>query len=145
MMARRMRGNFHVRCRVGENPEIISKDYLSLFKNLFTPTKLNNISGISNSTSQKALDLFLKCRYLDEKTGGKGIVLSTGTPLSNSVTELHIMMRYLEYDFLKDHGLQHFDNWISAFGEQKTDWELAPAGNRFKERTRIANYTDLSI
>ena len=105
-----MRGNFHVRCRVGENPEIISKDYLSLFKNLFTPTKLNNISGISNSASQKALDLFLKCRYLDEKTGGKGIVLSTGTPLSNSVTELHIMMRYLEYDFLKDHGLQHFDN-----------------------------------
>ena len=140
-----MRGSFHVRCRVGENPEIISKDYLSLFKNLFTPTKLNNISGISNSASQKALDLFLKCRYLDEKTGGKGIVLSTGTPLSNSVTELHIMMRYLEYDFLKDHGLQHFDNWISAFGEQKTDWELAPAGNRFKERTRIAHYTGLPI
>jgi len=120
-----------------------SKNYLSLFKNLFTPTKLSNIAGISNSASQKALDLFLKCQYLDEKTGGKGIVFATGTPLSNSITELHTMMRYLEYDFLRDHGLQHFDNWISVFGEQKTDWELAPAGNKFKERTRIANYTGL--
>lgn len=113
------------------------------FKNLFCPTKLNNISGISNSASQKALDLYLKCRYLDEKTGGKGIVFATGTPLSNSVTELHTMMRYLEYDYLKSKGLQHFDNWVTVFGEQKTDWELAPAGNKFKERTRIANYTGL--
>ena len=113
------------------------------FKNLFTPTKLQNISGISNSASQKALDLFLKCRYLDEKTDGKGVVFATGTPLSNSVTELHTMMRYLEYDFLKEKNLQHFDNWITVFGEQKTDWELAPAGNKFKERTRIANYTGL--
>lgn len=138
-----MRGNSHVRCRVGENSEIASKNYLSLFKNLFTPTKLTNIAGISNSASQKALDLFLKCQYLDEKTGGKGVVFATGTPLSNSITELHTMMRYLEYDFLRDHGLQHFDNWVSVFGEQKTDWELAPAGNKFKERTRIANYTGL--
>lgn len=84
------------------------------FKNLFTPTKLTNVAGISNSASQKALDLFLKCRYLDEKTGGKGVVFATGTPISNSVTELHTMMRYLEYDFLKDHGLQHFDNWVST-------------------------------
>lgn len=113
------------------------------FKNLFTPTKLQNISGISNSASQKALDLFLKCRYLDEKTDGKGVVFATGTPLSNSVTELHTMMRYLEYDFLKEKNLQHFDNWVTVFGEQKTDWELAPAGNKFKERTRIANYTGL--
>ena len=84
------------------------------FKNLFTPTKLTNMAGISNSASQKALDLFLKCRYLDEKTGGRGTVFATGTPISNSVTELHTMMRYLEYDFLKDHGLQHFDNWVST-------------------------------
>ncbi|MBR1382365.1 MAG: DEAD/DEAH box helicase family protein, partial [Ruminococcus sp.] len=113
------------------------------FKNLFTPSKMTNIAGISNSASQKALDLFLKCRYLDEKTGGRGITYATGTPLSNSVTELHTMMRYLEYDFLKDHGLQHFDNWVSVFGEQRTDWELAPAGNRFKERTRIATFSGL--
>ena len=138
-----MRGNSHVRCRVGENSEITSKNYLSLFKNLFVNTKLQNVAGISNSASQKALDLFLKCRYLDEKTDGKGIIFATGTPLSNSITELHTMMRYLEYDFLRDHGLQHFDNWVSVFGEQKTDWELAPAGNKFKERTRIANYTGL--
>ena len=114
-----MRGNSHVRCRVGENSEMASKNYLSLFKNLFTPTKLSNIAGISNSASQKALDLFLKCQYLDEKTGGKGIVFATGTPLSNSITELHTMMRYLEYDFLRDHGLQHFDNWISVVTHPK--------------------------
>lgn len=113
------------------------------FKNLFTPTKLQNVSGISSSASQKALDLFMKCQYLDEKTGGKGIVFATGTPLSNSVTELHTMMRYLEYDFLKSKNLQHFDNWVTVFGNQKTDWELAPAGNKFKQRTRIANYTGL--
>lgn len=113
------------------------------FKNLFVATKLQNVAGISNSASQKALDLFLKCRYLDEKTGGKGVIFATGTPLSNSITELHTMMRYLEYDFLRDHGLQHFDNWVAVFGEQKTDYELKPAGNGFKERTRIANYTGL--
>ena len=113
------------------------------FKNLFVATKLQNVAGISNSASQKALDLFLKCRYLDEKTGGKGVIFATGTPLSNSITELHTMMRYLEYDFLKDHGLQHFDNWVAVFGEQKTEYELKPAGNGFKERTRIANYTGL--
>ena len=118
-------------------------DEMHEFKNLFTPTKLTNVAGISNSASQKALDLFLKVRYLDEKTGGNGFIGATGTPLSNSVTELHTMMRYLEYDFLKDHGLQHFDNWVSVFGEQKTDWELRPAGNGFKERTRIASFSGL--
>lgn len=132
----------HAQREVRENPAIISKDYLSL---LFVSTKLNNVAGISNSASQKALDLFLKVRYLDEKTGNRGFIGATGTPLSNSITELHTMMRYLEYDFLRDHGLQHFDNWVSVFGEQKTDWELAPAGNKFKERTRIANYTGLPI
>ena len=113
------------------------------FKNVPTQTKLTNVAGISSSASQKALDLFMKCRYLDEKTGGRGVIIATGTPLSNSVTELHTMMRFLEYDFLKDHGLNNFDNWVTVFGEQKTEWELAPAGNKFKERTRIANYTGL--
>lgn len=109
------------------------------FKNVPTQTKLTNVAGISSSASQKALDLFMKCRYLDEKTGSRGVIMATGTPLSNSVTELHTMMRFLEYDFLKDHGLANFDNWVTVFGEQKTEWELAPAGNKFKERTRIAN------
>ena len=113
------------------------------FKNVPTQTKLSNVAGISSSASQKALDLFMKCRYLDEKTGGRGVVMATGTPLSNSVTELHTMMRFLEYDFLKEHGLSNFDNWVTVFGNQKTEWELAPAGNRFKERTRIADYTGL--
>lgn len=113
------------------------------FKNVPTQTKLTNVAGISSSASQKALDLFMKCRYLDEKTGGRGVVMATGTPLSNSVTELHTMMRFLEYDFLKEHGLSNFDNWVTVFGNQKTEWELAPAGNRFKERTRIADYTGL--
>ena len=113
------------------------------FKNVPTQTKLTNVAGISSSASQKALDLFMKCRYLDEKTGGKGIIMATGTPLSNSVTELHTMMRFLEYDFLKDHGLANFDNWVTVFGNQKTEWELAPAGNKFKERTRITDYTGL--
>lgn len=89
------------------------------FKNLFVATKLQNVAGISNSASQKALDLFLKCRYLDEKTGGKGVIFATGTPLSNSITELHTMMRYLEYDFLRDHGLQHFDNWVAVITHPK--------------------------
>ena len=113
------------------------------FKNVPTQTKLTNVAGISSSASQKALDLFMKCRYLDEKNGSRGVIMATGTPLSNSVTELHTMMRFLEYDFLKDHGLSNFDNWVTVFGEQKTEWELAPAGNKFKERTRIANYTGL--
>jgi N12 class adenine-specific DNA methylase len=77
------------------------------------------VAGISNSASQKALDLFLKCQYLDEKTGGKGVTFATGTPLSNSITELHTMMRYLEYDFLKDKGLQHFDNWVTVITPPK--------------------------
>ncbi len=105
---------------------------------------MSNVSGIqTNDTVQKTMNLYMICQYLDSITNGKGIVFATGTPLSNSITELHTMMRYLEYDFLKDHGLQHFDSWISVFGEQKTDWELRPAGNGFKEKTRIANYSGL--
>ena len=114
------------------------------FKNLYCATKLQNVLGISSRASQRATELFAKCRYLDEKTGGKGVVFATGTPLSNSVTELHTMMRYLNYDFLASHNnMQNFDNWISAFGVQKKEYELAPAGNKFKERTRIAEYSNL--
>lgn len=114
------------------------------FKNLFCTTKLQNVSGISSRASQRATELFAKCRYLDEKTGGKGVVFATGTPLSNSVTELHTMMRYLNYDFLVSHNnMQNFDNWVSTFGTQKKEYELAPAGNKFKERTRIAEYANL--
>lgn len=114
------------------------------FKNLFCTTKLQNVSGISSRASQRATELFAKCRYLDEKTGGKGVVFATGTPLSNSVIELHTMMRYLNYDFLASHNnMQNFDNWVSTFGVQKKEYELAPAGNKFKERTRIAEYANL--
>lgn len=114
------------------------------FKNLFCTTKLQNVSGISSRASQRATELFAKCRYLDEKTGGKGVVFATGTPLSNSVTELHTMMRYLNYDFLVNHNnMQNFDNWVSTFGTQKKEYELAHAGNKFKERTRIAEYANL--
>lgn len=114
------------------------------FKNLFCTTKLQNVSGISSRASQRATELFAKCRYLDDKTGGKGVVFATGTPISNSVTELHTMMRYLNYDFLASHNnMQNFDNWVSTFGVQKKEYELAPAGNKFKERTRIAEYSNL--
>lgn len=107
------------------------------FKNLFCTTKLQNVSGISSRASQRATELFAKCRYLDEKTGGKGVVFATGTPLSNSVTELHT-------NFLASHNnMQNFDNWVSTFGVQKKEYELAPAGNKFKERTRIAEYANL--
>ena len=113
------------------------------FKNLMCVTKLQNVSGISGKSSQRALELFMKCQYLDEITGGKGVVFATGTPISNSITELHTMMRYLQYDFLKQHGIQNFDNWVSIFGKQKTDYELSPTGDGFKIRTRIAAYANM--
>lgn len=113
------------------------------FKNLMCVTKLQNVSGISGKSSQRALELFMKCQYLDEITGGKGVVFATGTPISNSITELHTMMRYLQYDFLKQHGIQNFDNWVSIFGKQKTDYELSPTGDGFKIRTRIAEYANM--
>lgn len=113
------------------------------FKNLMCITKLQNVSGISGKSSQRALELFMKCQYLDEITGGKGVVFATGTPISNSITELHTMMRYLQYDFLKQHDIQNFDNWVSIFGKQKTDYELSPTGDGFKIRTRIAEYANM--
>lgn len=114
------------------------------FKNLFSTTKLSNVSGISSRPSQRATDLFMKCRYLDELTNGKGVVFATGTPVSNSITELHTMMRYLEYDYLNSHNnMQNFDNWVSNFGIQKTEYELDPTGTKFKEKTRIAEYANM--
>jgi N12 class adenine-specific DNA methylase len=114
------------------------------FKNLFCVTKLTNVSGISSRASQRASDLYMKCRYLDEITNNNGVVFATGTPVSNSITELHTMMRYLQYDFLESHNnMQNFDNWVSIFGVQKKDYELDPTGTKFKERTRIAEYTNM--
>ena len=103
-------------------------DEAHLYKNLYVVTKMRNVAGIEQSESQKASDLFMKCRYLDELTGGKGIVFATGTPISNSMTELYTMQRYLQYGQLKRQGLQHFDAWASTFGETVTAIELAPEG-----------------
>lgn len=98
------------------------------FKNLFLTTKMRNVSGIGQSEAQKSSDMFAKCRYLDSVTGGKGVVFATGTPVSNSMVELYTMMRYLQYDLLKEAGLEHFDSWAAAFGETVTALELAPEG-----------------
>lgn len=106
-------------------------DEAHLYKNLFVVTKMRNVAGVGQSESQKASDLFMKCRYLDELTGGKGIVFATGTPISNSMTELYTMQRYLQYDRLSSQGLQHFDAWASTFGETVTAIELAPEGYTF--------------
>ena len=98
------------------------------YKNLFLYTKMRNVAGLSTTDAQKSSDILLKCRYIDELTGGKGVVFATGTPVSNSMTELYTMMRYLQHDMLKDHGWAHFDCWASQFGETKTAIELAPEG-----------------
>ena len=98
------------------------------FKNLFMFTKMRNVGGIAQTEAQKSSDLFMKCRYLDEITNGKGTVFATGTPVSNSMAELYTMQRYLQYDELKKNGLEHFDNWASTFGETVTAIELSPEG-----------------
>ena len=100
------------------------------YKNLFLYTKMRNVGGIAQTDAQKSTDLFMKCRYLDEITGGKGIVFATGTPVSNSMAELYTIQRYLQYDTLKKNDLEHFDNWASTFGETVTAIELAPERNR---------------
>ena len=99
------------------------------YKNLFLYTKMRNVGGIAQTEAQKSTDLFMKCRYLDEITNGKGTVFATGTPVSNSMAELYTMQRYLQYDELKKNGLDHFDNWASTFGETVTAIELAPERN----------------
>ena len=98
------------------------------YKNLFLYTKMRNVGGIAQTEAQKSSDLFMKCRYLDEITGGKGSVFATGTPVSNSMAELYTMQRYLQYSGLKENSLEHFDNWASTFGETVTAIELAPEG-----------------
>lgn len=113
------------------------------YKNLFLFTKMRNVAGLSTSEAQKSSDMLLKCRYLDEITGGKGVIFATGTPVSNSMTELYTMMRYLQHDTLKKHGLSHFDNWASVFGETVTAIELAPEGTGYRARTRFAKFFNL--
>ena len=113
------------------------------FKNLFLYTKMNNVAGLSTSEAQKSSDMFLKCRYLDELTGNRGVIFATGTPISNSMTELYTMQRYLQYDTLKQNGLIHFDAWASTFGETTTAIELAPEGTGYRARTRFAKFFNL--
>ena len=113
------------------------------YKNLFLYTKMRNVAGISTTEAQKSSDMLLKCRYLDEITGGKGVVFATGTPVSNSMTELYTMMRYLQHDMLQRNHLNHFDNWASIFGETTTAIELAPEGTGYRARTRFAKFFNL--
>ncbi|GHV28521.1 hypothetical protein FACS1894167_05720 [Synergistales bacterium] len=113
------------------------------FKNLFLYTKMRNIAGIPQTDSQKSSDMFMKCRYMDKLTGGKGVIFATGTPISNSMTELYTIMRYLRYDRLTDMSLQHFDAWASTFGETSTGIELAPEGSGYRARTRFSKFYNL--
>lgn len=113
------------------------------FKNLFLATKMWNVAGIGQSEAQKSSDMFAKCRYLDEITGGRGVVFATGTPVSNSMVELYTMMRYLQYDLLQSSGLEHFDSWAANFGETTTSLELAPEGTGFRSKTRFAKFFNL--
>ena len=118
-------------------------DEAHAFKNLFLYTKMRNVAGLSNSDAQKSSDMLLKCRYIDEITGNKGIVFATGTPVSNSMTELYTMMRYLQHDMLQRKHLTHFDSWASTFGETATAIELAPEGTGYRARTRFSKFFNL--
>ncbi len=113
------------------------------FKNLFLHTKMQNVAGIAQTDAQKASDLFLKCRYMDELTGGKGNIHATGTPLSNTMAEIYTEQRYLQYETLKELGLHHFDSWLSSFGEAKPVLELAPEGTGYRMRNRLTNFYNL--
>ena len=113
------------------------------FKNLFLYTKMRNVAGLSTSEAQKSSDMFGKCRYMDEITGGRGVIFATGTPVSNSMTELYTVMRYLQYGTLQQKGLTHFDCWASTFGETTTAIELAPEGTGYRARTRFAKFFNL--
>ena len=113
------------------------------YKNLFLYTKMRNVGGIAQTEAQKSSDLFMKCRYLDEITGGKGTVFATGTPVSNSMAELYTMQRYLQYGELRQNELEHFDNWASTFGETVTAIELAPEGTGYRAKTRFAKFHNL--
>ena len=118
-------------------------DEAHAFKNLFLYTKMRNVAGLSTSEAQKYSDMFMKCQYMDELTGGRGIIFATGTPVSNSMTELYTMMRYLQYGTLQQKGLTHFDSWASTFGETTTAIELAPEGTGYRARTIFAKFFNL--
>ena len=118
-------------------------DESHFYKNLFLTTKMRNVAGLSTSEAQKSSDMFGKCRYLDEVTGGRGVVFATGTPVSNSMTELYTVMRYLQYSTLQQKKLTHFDCWASTFGETTTAIELAPEGTGYRARTRFAKFFNL--
>ena len=113
------------------------------FKNLFLYTKMRNVAGLAQTEAQKSSDLFMKCRYMDELTDNHGIIFATGTPISNSMTEMYTMQRYLQYDTLRSQGLQHFDAWASTFGETITAIELAPEGTGYRAKTRFARFYNL--
>lgn len=113
------------------------------FKNLFLYTKMRNVAGLSTSEAQKSSDMFMKCRYKDELTGGRGVIFATGTPVSNSMTELYTVMRYLQYSTLQQKNLTHFDSWASTFGETTTAIELAPEGTGYRARTRFVKFFNL--
>ena len=113
------------------------------YKNLFLYTKMRNVAGLSATDAQKSSDMLLKCRYIDEITGSRGVVFATGTPVSNSMTELYTMMRYLQHDAIRGKGLAHFDCWASTFGETQTAIELAPEGTGYRARTRFAKFFNL--
>ena len=118
-------------------------DEAHYYKNLYLFTKMRNVAGISQTEAQKSSDMFAKCRYLDEITGGRGVTFATGTPVSNSMVELYTMMRYLQYDMLESHGLTHFDSWAAVFGEKVTAVELKPEGTGFRAKTRFARFYNL--
>ena len=118
-------------------------DEAHFYKNLFLVTKMRNVAGLSQTEAQKSSDLFMKCRYLDELTGGKGVVFATGTPISNSMTEMYTMQRYLQYDLLKKKDMTHFDAWASTFGETVTAIELAPEGTGYRAKTRFSRFYNL--
>ena len=113
------------------------------YKNLFLYTKMRNVAGIGQSEAFKSSDMFMKCRYMDELTNGKGVVFATGTPVSNSMTELYTMQRYLQYDTLKKNGLEHFDSWASTFGETQSALELSPEGTGYRVKTRFSKFYNL--
>lgn len=113
------------------------------YKNLYLYTKMRNVAGIGQSEAFKSSDMFMKCRYMDEMTGGKGIVFATGTPVSNSMTELYTMQRYLQYESLKKNGLEHFDSWASTFGETQSSFELSPEGTGYRVKTRFSKFYNL--
>lgn len=118
-------------------------DEAHYYKNLYLYTKMRNVGGIAQTEAQKSSDLFMKCRYLDELTGNRGVIFATGTPISNSMVELYTMQRYLQYDKLLDNHLQHFDSWASTFGETVTAIELAPEGTGYRSKTRFAKFYNL--